>query len=737
MSSIALLSQNIRTLCTDARLKEALNILLTTHYTPIDSSTYIHLLQACIAKKSLSDGKQIHSHISHRGLTFATHTVLQNTLINMYDNCGSLVGARNVFDHMTEQNVYSWNMIIAAYRRHGIPQEAFTLFHQMQKTDVQPDQFTFSGILPVCANTASVKYGLQIHGKIIRCEFQSDVTVMNSLVDMYAKCRNIQKARDLFEKMKNANVVSWNAMITGYAQNGFLDEALKLFKETPQLNVVSWNAMIVGCAQNGLTDKALEVFKQMQLAGIKPNSATCASILPACAKMGDLEQGKAIHQTILENDLLSDVRVVTALTDMYAKCGSIQKACKVFDKMPQRDVTSWNAMIVGYAQNGLVDKALENFKQMQLAGVKPDSSAFAGILPACAKLGALSQDMYAKCESLQKARDLFDKMSERDIASLNAMIVGYVQNGLANEALEILKEMHFSGYLQNELIDKALELFNQMQLEHVKPDSSTLASILPACAKLGALEQGMEIHQKIIESGFYSDVVFTALIDMYAKCGSVLKARGLFDKMHHPGVVSWNAMLAGYAMHGHSKDALKLFELMNHSGTIPDHISFICILFACSHAGLVDDGCKYFIHMSDSYYLPPKMDHYVCMVDLLGRAGHLDGALNFIIKIPIKPDAVVWMSMLGTCRSHKNIVLGEFVAELLFELNPKNAAAYVLLSNMYADVGRWSDVQKLRKLMKDRGIKKTPGCSWIEVHKMVHAFCVGDKSHPQTQEIYA
>ncbi|XP_059067788.1 pentatricopeptide repeat-containing protein At2g03880, mitochondrial-like [Cryptomeria japonica] len=276
-----------------------------------------------------------------------------------------------------------------------------------------------------------------------------------------------------------------------------------------------------------------------------------------------------------------------------------------------------------------------------------------------------------------------------------------------------------------------------MQSSDVKPDSSTFVSILPSCAKLGSFDQGMEINQKIIENGFLSDMVVTALIDMYAKCASIHKSHELFNNMHHPGVVSWNAIIAGYAMHGYSMDALKLSELMKQSGINPDHVSFICVLFACCHAGVLDDGCKFFDHMSDFYGIKPTVEHYVCIVDLLGQAGHLEETLNFIIKMPIKPDVVVWMCLLGPCRSHKNIELGEFVGTLLFELDPQNAAPYVLLSNINAEAGRWSDAQKLRKLMKDRGVVKKPGCSWIEVHKRAHGFCVEDRSYPQTQEMYS
>ncbi|XP_057822141.2 pentatricopeptide repeat-containing protein At4g14050, mitochondrial [Cryptomeria japonica] len=539
MPSTANLNLNIVALCRKGCLKEALHILLTTHNPTVNPSTYLQLLQTCISKKALSEGKRIHSHISERVFESLSHKLLQDTLIRMYYHCGNLVHAREMFDQMIERDVLSWNAIIAAYRRHGCPHESLALFHQMQATGVQPDQFTFSSILQACAKIRDLKHGICIHQSIIEAGFLSDYVVANALVDMYAKCGSIQKARDMFDKMPHRDVFSWTAMVSGYAQSGVPDEALRLFEE-----------------------------------------------------------------------------------------------------MPQRNVVTWNALIAGYVQNGFVEKALETFKQMKLM--------------------------------------------------------------------------------------------------HVEPDTTTFVSVLPACAKIGALEQGRDIHQNIIERGFPLDVaVASALVDMYAKCGSIHKARELFDKMPQRDVVSWTTMIAGYAQNGYCKDALKLFEQMKHSGTHPNYVTFTCILLACSHAGLVDEGCKHFNGMSDSYYIMPTSDHYVCMVDLLGRAGYVEETLNFIIKMPIKPVAVVWTCLLGACRSHKNIELGVFIASLLFEMNPKNAAPYVLLGNMYAEIGDWGEVQMVRRLMKDRGIKKIPGCSWIQGPKMVHAFCVGDRLHPQTREIIA
>ncbi|XP_057865082.2 pentatricopeptide repeat-containing protein At2g13600 [Cryptomeria japonica] len=756
--------------CIKDQLKEALRVLRATHKSILDYSLYLQLLQSCAPKNALSEAKQIHSLIAYRGFTFAVPTFFQNNLINLYVKCGKLVDARQVFNDMKERDSFSWNVIIAGYGKHGYPQEALTLFHQMQRTGAQPDQFTFSSILQACAKVRALEPGMDIHQSIVERGLWSHVVVGSALVHMYAKCGSVHKARELFDKMPQRNVISWNAMISGYAQNGFLDEASRLFEQMPEKNVASWNALIAGYAQKGFDEEALETFKQMESEGVKPNSTTFASVLPACAKIKTLERGMDIHQSIIEAGYLSDVIVASALVDMYVKCGSVENARELFEKIPQRDVVSWTAMIAGYAQNGLLEETFQTFKQMQLAGVKPNATTFACILPACAKNGAWKQamdihqgiiesgfstdimvvnaliDMYAKFGRIEKASGLFDTMSQRDLVSWNSMTAGYAQNGILDKALELFNEMPqrnvvswtaiVAGYAQHGFFEEALQMFKQMKLAGVEPNCTTFASILPACAKMGALEQGMDIHQSIIGSGFAPDVVvINALIDMYSKCGSILKARELFDNMSQRDLVSWNAMIAGYAQNGFCKDALRLFELMQNSGTCPDHVSFACILFACSHAGLVDDGCKYFHAMSDSCCITPTIDHYMCMVDLLGRAGYLEETLNFIIKMPIKPVVVMWTCLLGICRSHKNVGLGVFTGNLLLEMDPRKATTYVLLSNIYAEVGKRCEVQKVRRLMKDRGIQKTPGCSWIEVHKIVHAFCVGDRSHPQTKEI--
>eukprot|EP01018_Ginkgo_biloba_P011199 Gb_27469 [translate_table: standard] len=852
---------DLQTLCKHGGLKEALHILHNTEQR-IASLTYVCLLQGCITKNALSEGKLVHAHMNNRG--FMPDTFFWNTLLNMYVKCGSLVDARGVFDQIPERDVFSWTVMIAAYARLGLAEEALILFRQMQRTGIEPNQFTFASIIPACTNLAALEQGKEIHEGAIRSGFQSDSFVSNTLAYMYAKCGSMDYARHVFDKMPNRDVVSWTAMIAGYGQHGNVDEALKMFQKMPQRDVVSWNAMIAayaqngnvkealelfqkipqrdvvswnamikGHAQNGHGDAALKLFRQMQLAGMKPNSKTFASVLSACADLEALELGIEIHEEIIRSGFQHEVCVANALVDMYTKCGSIEKARELFDKMPKQDVVlwtemvagyaqnghvdealkffqkmpernvvSWTAMIAGYAQNGHSEEALKLFRQMKLAGVKPNSKTFASVLPACANLAALEQgmdiheeiirsgfqynifvanalvDMYAKCGSIENARDVFDKINQRDAISWTTMITGYAQSGHVDEAWKLFQNMPqrdvfswnamialfaqsghveealklfqdmpmrdviswtaiIAGYSQNGHNEAALKLFRQMQLAGVKPDSKTFASVLPACASLAAMDQGMEIHEEIVRNGFQSNIfVANALVDMYAKCGSIEIARDVFDKIHQRDIVSWNAIIAGYAMHGYGKEALKLFAEMQVSCMNPNHVTLLCVLFACCHAGLVDEGRKHFDCMSQYYHITPAIEHYGCMVDLLGRAGCLDEAHEFIKKMPIKPDATVWGCLLGACRIHNNIELGECAAECLFELDPKNPAPYVLLSNIYAAVDRWGDIEKVRKMMKDRSVRKTPGCSWIEVDKQIHTFLVGDRSYPQTQNIY-
>jgi pentatricopeptide repeat protein len=581
----------------------------------------------------------------------------------------------------------------------GRIREALTI---LQSTD-SPHSTAYASLLRACNSKKRLPEGKLAHAHIIQTQFQcQDIFLTNTLINMYVKCGN-------------------------------MEFACKVFEDMPERNVVSWTAMIAAYAKHGLSDEALNLFSQMQEAGVQPNEFTFAGVLPVCASLAVLEQGKKVHERIITGGFESNVFVGSSLVDMYVKCGSLEDARQVFDKMSERDVVSWTAMVAGYAQGGLFDEALELFHKMPMR----DAVAWNAMIAGCAKNG-----------NVGKALEFFEQMPERNVVSWNAMIAGFVQNRRIVEALELFGKIPerdvvswnvmIGGFVHSGQFDEALRLFQQMQVTDVKPNLDTLSSVLPACANLVALEQGKEIHRDVIKNNFQSDVfVGSALVDMYAKCGAIEDARKVFDKMCKPDVVSWNAMIVGYAVHGCGREALKLFEQMRLSGTNPDKVTFIGVLSSCCNAGLVDDGWRYFDQMSKSYGMAPIAEHYCAMVDLLGRAGHLDDARDFIDKMPIKADAAVWGSLLGACRMHKNIELGKCAAECLLELEPENAAPYVMLSNIYAASGEWNEVEKVRKMMKDRKVKKMPGCSWIEVNSKVHTFLVGDRSHPQTEEIYA
>eukprot|EP01018_Ginkgo_biloba_P008721 Gb_40380 [translate_table: standard] len=785
--------EDVKRLCKQGRLHEALDVLhlIDQRGIRVDSYAYASLLQGCANMKALPEGKLVHTHMIETGLK--PDIILGNKLVIMYANCGGLVHALRVLDEMPARDVVSWTAVIAAYSRRGIGEEALMLFNKMQRTGIQPNQFTFTSVLPACGNLAALEHGKEAHEDIIRRGFHSDVFVGNALVGMYAKCGNIGNARLMFDKMPERDVVSWNAIIAGYAQNGHVDEALKLFQKMPERNVVSWTAIVTGCAHNGHFEDALKLFQkmpersvvswnaviaayvrrgygeealalfyEMQRSCTQPNQYTFTSVLLACADLAALEHGKELHQHIKRSGFQSNIYIGNALVNMYCKCGSLDDAYDVFDKMLERDVVSWNTMIAGYAQNGLVDEALKLFQEMPEPNVVTWTTMVAGyankgnfeealnLFHKMPERDVVSWNVmiagYAHIGHVNEALNLFQKMPERDVVSWTAMIAGYAQNGNFDEALKLFQKMPvrnviswnamIGGYAQNGYVEEALKLFQQMQLTGVKPDSATFANVLLACSDLAALQEGKQVHEVIIRSGFQCHIfVSSALVGMYAKCGSIDDAYKVFDKIPRRDVVSWTAMIVGYAMHGCGMEALQLFEQMQLFGIKPNHVTFVGVLSACCHAGLVDDAWHYFECMSRDYHITPAVEHYCCMVDLLGRAGRLDEAQDFINKMPIEPDAAVWGSLLAACRIHTNIELGEHVAERLLGADPENAAHYVILSNIYAAAGRWGDIEKVRKIMKDRKVKKMPGCSWIEVNNKVHTFIVGDKSHPQTQEI--
>ncbi|XP_059074258.1 pentatricopeptide repeat-containing protein At1g71490 [Cryptomeria japonica] len=596
------------------------------------------------------------------------------------------------------------------------------------------DSYNYFSLLQTCANMKNHQQGKKIHAHLILTGNEFDMYIQTKLVAMYANCGSLMDARKVFDKVPQPNLFLWNLIIAQYVLHGRFGEAIWLYHE-------------------------------MLRAGLEPDNYTIPPILKACAQLTALREGMEIHDYITRNKLDVNEFVENALVDMYAKCGRLGEARQLFDKMSKGDVVSWNAMIGGYAQNGHCDEAMSLFEKMQAMGVapelvtwnaiiaghtqnnnangalkllrkmivadfKPDSVTAASVLPACARLGTLQYgkeihgyairnglesnaivqnaliDVYAKCGSSNNAYHMFHTVTYKTVVSWNAIIAGYAQSGYYEESLDF---------------------FRQMQLAAMKPNNVTLASVLPVISHLSNLQQGKEIHAYILRIGFESFIiVMNALVDMYNKCGSTRLARQVFDRMPKRDVFSWTAMIAGYGMQGKGDDAVILFSQMLMSGMKPDDVSFLAILSACSHSGLVVEGRKYFDMMREHYGINPRMEHYACMVDLLGRAGCLDEAEEFIKKMPMQPNIAVWATLLGACRIHSAIELGERVAECIFKLKPENPGYYVLMCNIYGAAGRWDDQAKVRKRMREDGLQKNPGWSRIEVRNQIHAFHVGD-----------
>ncbi|KAH9571029.1 hypothetical protein CY35_02G072600 [Sphagnum magellanicum] len=607
-------------------------------------------------------------------------------------------------------DMFSWNRRLARYVKAGQHEKTIELYQEMQQKGMSPDNFTFVPVLNACASLRALEAGRKVHEEIIQSGCEADVFVGSSLVDMYSKC-------------------------------GSIEDACKVFNNMPSRDVVTWNAMILGHVKCGQGQKALELFHQMQQKSVQPTPVTLMGVLNACASMFALQEGRRTHEQIIESGWELDVFVGSSLVDMYAKCGSMEDAERVFNKMLSPDVVTWTTMILGYVKCGQGSKALELFQQMQQEGVQSNPVTFVGVLNGCASMVALEEgrhaheqiiqsgyesvavvgnsliDMYAKCGSIEDAKRVFNKLPSRDVVSWNVMIFGHVKYGQGQ---------------------KALELFRQMQEEGVQPAPLTLVGVLNACASVVALEEGRRAHDWVIKSGWDSIVfVGNSLIDMYAKCGSLEDALKVFNKMPSRDVVTWNAMIGGYAIYGHGKEALKQFEQMREEGVQPDDTTFVCLLSACSHSGLVDEGLRFYSSMSTVYMISANLQHYTCMVDLLGRAGRLHEAENMVLAMPYKPQVAAWMALLGACRIHGNVEMGERVAKQVLELEPENAAGYVLLSNLYTATGNRDLSENIERQRKERSVKKHPGRNWIEVDNEVHTFVVNDQHHPQMIEIHA
>lgn len=662
-----------------------------------DDHTFAFLLKACADSLEVQKGMEIHGGVVKLGFEF--DVFVGNTLLSFYGHCGELRQARKVFDEMRERDVVSWNTLLGVFSVHGFSLEAINLFSEMNlRSGFRPNMVTLVSLLPVCAELEDEVMVRQIHGYSVKVGLDLLLIIGNSLVDTYGKCRNSKASKQVFEEMAERNEVSWNTMINSFAY--------------------------MNCNED-----ALDMFRMMIKTGIKPDSVTISSLVSVLAELECLNFGKEIHGFCLRMGIESDIFVANSLVDMYAKSGQLRGASNVFCKMGIKNVVSWNAMVANFARNGLELDAVELVREMQTCGEIPDSVTLTNLLPACARAGLFCSgkeihariirmgsgidlflsnaliDMYAKCDCLNLARRVFD-ISLRDKISYNSLIISYSQTNNCAESLI---------------------LFSKMGLIGMKHDMITFVGVISACANLAAIKQGKEIHALSIRKYFHTHLfVANSLLDFYTKCGRIHLATKVFDRIVNKDAASWNTMILGYGMLGELDIAINLFQAMKEYGVKPDSVTYIAMLSACSHKGLVEKGKQYFKEMKVEKIKQAQV-HYACMIDLLGRAGHMVEAVELIKSMPVAPGVDIWGALLGACRIHGNIELGSWAAENLFKLKPQNCGYYVLVSNMYAEAGEWDEASKVRELMKSRGTKKNPGCSWVQIRDQVHAFVNGER----------
>ncbi|KAJ6766341.1 hypothetical protein OIU79_022319 [Salix purpurea] len=720
------------------------------NYPKPSSVTVAIVLPVCARLRDVYMGRSVNCYAIKSGLD--THTLVGNALVSMYAKCGLVCqDAYAAFDNIDEKDVVSWNAIIAGFAENKLMEDAFRLFSSMLKGQIKPNYTTLANILPVCASfddNIAYWFGKEIHGYVLRHnELLADIFVWNALVSFYLRVGRVEEAELLFRRMELRDLVSWNAIIAGYASNGEWSKGLELFHELLTLDM------------------------------IKPDSVTLLSIIPACAQSRNLQVGKMIHGYVIRHPLLcEETSVGNALVSFYAKCNDIKGTYQTFFMISRRDLISWNSMLDALVEGGHNMWFLELLHWMHCEGTRPDSVTILSVVHFCVNvlkadkikeahsysirhgllaskfdveptIGNAILDAYAKCGNIGHASKVFQSLSEnRNMVTFKAMISGYINCGLLDEAYMTFNWMPSSDlsvwnlmvrlYAENDCSSQALSLFHELQAHGMKPNAMTIMSLLPACVEMASVQLMKQCHGYVIRSCFGDLHLDGALLDVYAKCGSIGYAFKLFQFIPNKDLIIFTAMIRGYAMHGLGKEALGIFFHMIELGVKPDHVVITTVLSACSHAGLVDEGLNIFYSIEKVHGMKLTMEQYSCVVDLLARGGQIDDAFSMVNGMPIEANANIWGALLGACRTHHEVELGCLVADRLFKIEAENIGNYVVLSNLYAADARWDGVMEIRKLMRTRDLRKPAGCSWIEVERRKNVFVAGDTSHPHRINIY-
>ncbi|CAL1353117.1 unnamed protein product [Linum trigynum] len=624
--------------------------------------------------------------------------------------------------------------------------ETFSLVQRHARSISARDSLvhSISCLLFSCTEQKSVCQGRQLHSHVISLGLDRHPVLVPKLVTFYS---NFDFVADSHAIVENANI----------------------------MHPLPWNLLISAYISNGMYQESLSAYKQMLGRGVRPDNFTYPSVLKACGELLDLPFGREVHEAINASSHGWSLFVHNSLISMYSKSGELEVALRLFNEMPERDAVSWNAIIGGYASRGMWKEAVDLFERMQsevdditnitwntVAGsclrgrnflgvlyllskmrnyVNLDSVALLSGLSACSHIGSLKVGaelhgfavrscndglhnvtnalitMYSRCNDLRHAYILFSSMETKTIVTRNSMISGFANLGLSEEASFIFREMLLTG---------------------IEPNYVTIASTLPMCARIANLRHGKEFHSYILKRSVYKDclLIWNALVEMYARSGKLSEARKLFDSMTTRDEVTYTSLIAAYGIQGDGHTALKLFNDMLRCKLQPDHVTMVAVLSACSHSGLVTEGHLLFQQMSSVYNVAPRLEHFDCMADLFGRAGFLNKAREIITTMPYSPTPAMWATLLGSCRIHVNIGMGEWAATKLLEMKPENSGYYVLAANMYAAAGCWDKLAKVRTLMRDSGVKKSPGCAWVDVDSGFRRFLVGGTSEQHAYELY-
>ncbi|XP_065867078.1 pentatricopeptide repeat-containing protein At5g39350-like [Euphorbia lathyris] len=673
-----------------------------------NSRTLVSSLLACEGLLNLRLGREIHGYCLRNGY-FRSCPYVDTALIGFYMNFDVTISSL-VFDLMVAKSTVSWNAMITGYFDVGDFRKAFEMFIQMFNDGIKFDLVTILVVIQAIAEFGSIELGMQIHQLAIKLSYGNDLFIANALLNMYVDIGNLKLARRLFDTVSTHDVALWNSMIAAYVDYNFYDEAISLFitmrKET------------------------------------REEEGTIAVMLSLCAELADgLKKGRSIHAIACKSGMEMSVSVGNSLLAMYADLGCIEHALKVFYEMNDVDVVSYNTLILALSSSNLREESWELFGMMRESEVNPNCHTMISLLAACGdetclnvgrsvhgfvikhgieislELNTSLIDMYMNCCDEETARYLFDACASRDLVSWNAIIAAFVRNSRASEALLY---------------------FNRM-ISEVEPNSVTIINVLSTCTDLANLPRGQCLHayatRRFSPSGLHLSLT-NAVLTMYTKCGSMQNAEKIFKTLTKRNIVSWNAMITGYGANGCAHDAILAFMKMLEDGFQPNGLTFLSVLSACRHAGLIEKGMELFRSMVQEFKLTPVLAHYSCVVDLLSRGGCLDEARDFIDSMPIEPDASVWRALLSACRVHYNVQLAADIFQNLVELEPMNAGNYILLSNTYAAAGLWSEVRQVRRWLREKGLKKPPGTSWIVIRDEIHSFTAGDTSHPQSNRIY-